>query len=361
MRGPRARRNQHEYGIIPALSRARSSVSNFFGHSASSSTDLSPSAHDAQTEPQPLHKKRSMFMRRSSTARLKLAEKKQSKAHWEAARSHFAPKLSARMAEGDAGAGSQPRLLSLLHAGEQGLHGIISVIRGAGSFLSNGASLVLSGNIRTHTAAVGDGSCEGGEPGEVIAEADHARPSARHRHWDSHRPHHHSSGRIESPNSRLAPQRSRVSLDSAESAEQSAAAAEAATAAAATSAAAAAAAAAATEAAEGAGPAEERRASLVANKGWRGSGRGSIVEGIYEHREALAERRRMRLLPHVQKLVDELWGTATKVRRLPSCARLSHKPARLRSTPPQHATAARLRWGVGTGRCSPYCAVTGAT
>ena len=45
--------------------------------------------------------------------------------------------------------------------------------------------------------------------------------------------------------------------------------------------------------------------------GWRGSRHeGQYVEGMHEHRVALAERRRLRLLPEVQQYVDLLWDIA---------------------------------------------------
>ena len=41
--------------------------------------------------------------------------------------------------------------------------------------------------------------------------------------------------------------------------------------------------------------------------GWRGSKyKLPLVDGVHEHREAIAKRRRLRLLPEIQRLVSQL-------------------------------------------------------
>lgn len=41
--------------------------------------------------------------------------------------------------------------------------------------------------------------------------------------------------------------------------------------------------------------------------GWQGSHYKNIVEGVHEHREAIAKRKRLRLNPDINKLVSQLW------------------------------------------------------
>ena len=48
-------------------------------------------------------------------------------------------------------------------------------------------------------------------------------------------------------------------------------------------------------------------------KGWTGSEHDKpLIDGIYEHRQALAERRRFRLLPEINNLVSQLWRIGVK-------------------------------------------------
>lgn len=66
-------------------------------------------------------------------------------------------------------------------------------------------------------------------------------------------------------------------------------------------------------AAGAAGAAVHSAALGQASVGWRGSHRDfAIVDGVHEHREALAERRRLRLLPEIQECVSKLWAIGVK-------------------------------------------------
>ena len=46
--------------------------------------------------------------------------------------------------------------------------------------------------------------------------------------------------------------------------------------------------------------------------GWQGSRYGNLVEGVHEHREAIAKRRRLKLLPEINKLVGQLWALGVR-------------------------------------------------
>lgn len=42
-------------------------------------------------------------------------------------------------------------------------------------------------------------------------------------------------------------------------------------------------------------------------KGWQGSRYDILVDGVHEHRNAIAKRKRLRLLPEINRLVEQLW------------------------------------------------------
>ena len=58
--------------------------------------------------------------------------------------------------------------------------------------------------------------------------------------------------------------------------------------------------------------------------GWRGSFREEHIEGVHEHRDAWKARRRLRLLPEVQVLVETLWAVAAPKGETPRMALKSY-------------------------------------
>ena len=50
----------------------------------------------------------------------------------------------------------------------------------------------------------------------------------------------------------------------------------------------------------------------VPQLGWQGSRYKNIVDGVHEHREAIAKRKRLRLLPEINRIISQLWTIGTR-------------------------------------------------